>query len=831
MANTTIDTLQLKISANATDAAKALNTLTDALKRVREALGRTGKDGQNYGTKISRSLTDMSNALMKIDSSGVKRLNDMAVAMHKYASALNRLKGTGDVAKDIREVQKAVMAAQKAATQKARQGKSKWKSSVVEMDYTDKDFEGIDEPRSDLSGTSGGTANVKERIRLMDRLSEAFKKLRDRIKDAHKETGKASNVFSKFIKSIGRIALYRAIRSALKAIGEAFSEGLKNAYMYSKQSETFTRLAETLDHLKSVTAQMVNQLGAFWGEFKQFIQPAITWLIENIRRISEYLTELFAALNGEKTYLQAQYVAQEWEEASDAVDKYKHQLLGLDELNVLSSDQGKKKDETDYSQLYKEVEVSSKLLAVGEKFRTIKQEIEDAISDTNLVLLGAIGTLALGAILLFTTSHKLLGLGMIISSGLLIGESVGWDWETLREDIKKAFKSYRKLITKVAVGLAAIGMILLFIPTQKLRGISMIIASGVLMAANVAFNWTELRQDIKQAFKNYKKLITAVAVGIAAIGTILLFIPTQRLRGISMLIASGVLMAANVALNWDDLKADVETAFEKFGPLFAAVGLGSMVAGILLLFCGPQYLPQGIALLVGGGFLTAGTIAFNWDGILTGLQNAWIKIKQWWNSNVKGSINKTVNWLEKTLGWDVNGDGKIAGLQEDFASTLESSSSGKLHGGTSYKFGDTTSDNGSGIEGQTRTKNITGTGKDVYVRMPNVGDYVVLDTKQYKNTVSTKAVGGIAQQGSLFYAGEAGPEFIGSMGNSSAVANTGQMTDAIYKAAYMGMSRALRENGGNGLAGFVPATTDDLFIAMRKKASNYNKTTGNSAFA
>jgi hypothetical protein len=39
-----------------------------------------------------------------------------------------------------------------------------------------------------------------------------------------------------------------------------------------------------------------------------------------------------------------------------------------------------------------------------------------------------------------------------------------------------------------------------------------------------------------------------------------------------------------------------------------------------------------------------------------------VKIKQWWNSNVKGTINKTVNWLEKTLGWDVNGDGKIAGL-------------------------------------------------------------------------------------------------------------------------------------------------------------------------
>ena len=104
-------------------------------------------------------------------------------------------------------------------------------------------------------------------------------------------------------------------------------------------------------------------------------------------------------------------------------------------------------------------------------------------------------------------------------------------------------------------------------------------------------------------------------------------------------------------------------------------------------------------------------------------------------------------------------------------------------------------------------------------------------TGGHKSVSGKFATGGIPQSGSLFYAGENGnPEWVGNIGGNTAVANTGQMTEAIFKAAYMGMSKALKENGG-GMNGYEPATMDDLFIAMKKKASNYNKRTGNPAFA
>lgn len=59
--------------------------------------------------------------------------------------------------------------------------------------------------------------------------------------------------------------------------------------------------------------------------------------------------------------------------------------------------------------------------------------------------------------------------------------------------------------------------------------------------------------------------------------------------------------------------------------------------------------------------------------------------------------------------------------------------------------------------------------------------------------------------------------------------NGSDISDAVFQAVYTGMSRALKENGG--MTGWESATVDDIFAVMRRKANNYNKMTGNSAFA
>ena len=783
----TIDTLDIKITANATNAAKALNSLADSLKRVRAALMNT-KYGVSVGDRLAKSVNELNNAMTRINTHGIKKLNQLSDALTRFAAAAKSMKGVSinkSTAKSIQNVQGALGT------------------------------------KSGMASSKGGSASV----------SAGVEKVGEETEKAGEKAKKAAGFFGKLWSSIKRIAFYRLIRSAMKAIGEAFSEGLKNAYHYSKQSETFQRLADTLDRLKSSSSQMVNQIGAFWGEFKQFIQPAVLWLIEKVRQLSEWITELFAALNGEKTYLQAQYVAQAWDDATDNVKKYKQQLLGLDELNNLSSQQSSGKEETDYSKLYKEVSVSEGLLKVGVAWGALKQMIIESLTEIEIALGGFM--VGVGAALLFSGANIPLGLGLIIAGGFMVGKAIKENWGSMKGNLEETLANI-----ELALGgfMAGIGAVLLFSGAAPQWGLGLLIAGiGVFSAAKKRkTNWDKIDRKTKDTLT----LINLTLGGfLSVIGAVLLFSGANIPLGLGCLIAGIATISSNAKavkdLDWDRIRKQVEGAFIQFKPYFFAAGLGSMVAGAILLFTG--HIGLGLGLLIGGGFLTANTIRINWDSLLEGIKGAWKKTKDWIEDNILYYLYDKYYGLEKLFKRDLNGDGNVGWptVKEAISvGTKQIDDLDKWFGGSGGTKGDssgTTSDKKSllGTLWEDTKKDL-----DMWASQAGWYDIIIPFTgKTLGDYIAPKALGGIAAQGSLFYAGEAGPEFVGNMGGSSAVANTEQMTEAIYKAAYMGMSRALQENGGNGLSGFVPATTDDLFIAMRKKASNYNKMTGSSAFA
>ena len=726
--------------------------------------------------------------MTRINTHGIKKLNQLSDALTRFAAAAKSMKGVSinkSTAKSIQNVQGALGT------------------------------------KSGMASSKGGSASV----------SAGVEKVGEETEKAGEKAKKAAGFFGKLWSSIKRIAFYRLIRSAMKAIGEAFSEGLKNAYHYSKQSETFQRLADTLDRLKSSSSQMVNQIGAFWGEFKQFIQPAVLWLIEKVRQLSEWITELFAALNGEKTYLQAQYVAQAWDDATDNVKKYKQQLLGLDELNNLSSQQSSGKEETDYSKLYKEVSVSEGLLKVGVAWGALKQMIIESLTEIEIALGGFM--VGVGAALLFSGANIPLGLGLIIAGGFMVGKAIKENWGSMKGNLEETLANI-----ELALGgfMAGIGAVLLFSGAAPQWGLGLLIAGiGVFSAAKKRkTNWDKIDRKTKDTLT----LINLTLGGfLSVIGAVLLFSGANIPLGLGCLIAGIATISSNAKavkdLDWDRIRKQVEGAFIQFKPYFFAAGLGSMVAGAILLFTG--HIGLGLGLLIGGGFLTANTIRINWDSLLEGIKGAWKKTKDWIEDNILYYLYDKYYGLEKLFKRDLNGDGNVGWptVKEAISvGTKQIDDLDKWFGGSGGTKGDssgTTSDKKSllGTLWEDTKKDL-----DMWASQAGWYDIIIPFTgKTLGDYIAPKALGGIAAQGSLFYAGEAGPEFVGNMGGSSAVANTEQMTEAIYKAAYMGMSRALQENGGNGLSGFVPATTDDLFIAMRKKASNYNKMTGSSAFA
>ncbi len=98
-----------------------------------------------------------------------------------------------------------------------------------------------------------------------------------------------------------------------------------------------------------------------------------------------------------------------------------------------------------------------------------------------------------------------------------------------------------------------------------------------------------------------------------------------------------------------------------------------------------------------------------------------------------------------------------------------------------------------------------------------------LPTSLPKLSVKWYAEGGFPTEGDLFFANEAGPEMVGSIGNKSAVANNDQITRAIAEATYQAISQALNENQDNGQPIVVNIGNETLYkgiVRSRSQASN-----------
>ena len=431
----------------------------------------------------------------------------------------------------------------------------------------------------------------------------------------------------------------------------------------------------------------------------------------------------------------------------------------------------------------------------------------------------------------------------------MAGKAITEKWDELGGTLSEKIG----LIEEILGGfMAGVGAVLAFSGANIPLGIGLIVAgAGIFASGAITLNWDKMNRKIKTKIQRLCVIIGGFALGL---GAILAFSGANLPLGIGLMAAGAVGLATAIALDWEGLKKDVESAFQKFAPLFAAIGVGSMAVGALLLFTG--HIGLGLGLLIGGGFLTATTIAFNWNSILDSLQSAWKGIKNWWDDTVLTEAKIRIRELEEEWNIDLNGDGKIGfgkgalvtvGTKQiddafkpgeptiktptakDIA--LDKIQMAITRNKTDSSVGSTVSSSNNNTSWLGQVWNDTKKDFDLWASQAGWYNIIIPFTgKTLGDYIAPKAGGGLVGQGNLFYAGERGPEFVSSMGNSTAVANTEQMTDAIYKAAYMGMSKALQENGG-GMNGFVPATTDDLFIAMRKKASNYNKMTGNSAFA
>lgn len=235
-------------------------------------------------------------------------------------------------------------------------------------------------PVASLGGDNAGRkatwvmASMRQRIKLSVDSSDVTK--------ANKKVG----ALGKTLNSVGRVAFYRAIRTALKAIGEAFTEGEQRAYMFAKTMGEQTRyIADTYDSLSGATFTMENQLGAAWATLKATIAPIVIEIINLVTAAASAITQLFAILGGKGTYLKASHYAQDWADATAAgsasAKEWKNQLMGFDEINRLKElasggGGGGASKPSDWNNMFEETPVDS-------WFQHVKDKLDDLRNSLN----------------------------------------------------------------------------------------------------------------------------------------------------------------------------------------------------------------------------------------------------------------------------------------------------------------------------------------------------------------------------------------------------------------------------------------------------------------
>ena len=298
----------------------------------------------------------------------------------------------------------------------------------------------------------------------------------------------AKTPMQKLTSSIGRIAFYRAIRSAIKAVTQAFQEGFEAAYQFSSGiAGEGNRFAKAVDNVKSAASSMRGQLGSAFISLYAAVAPIIIAIINLITQLADKISQLFSAFTG-RTYLKAQATASGLADSmaggAKAAKEWKNQLMGFDEINKLEApgDTG-----------------GGGSGGAGSPFSFEDTPLEDwamKIHDSLAAIeLAAAGfALALGLILTLSGANIPLGLALIAVGVAGMIHALKEDWSTVDQQVARVISA---IMLTVGGALLAIGAVLAFSGANLPLGIGLMAAGAVMIATGIMIDWKALPHNIK----------------------------------------------------------------------------------------------------------------------------------------------------------------------------------------------------------------------------------------------------------------------------------------------------------------------------------------------
>ena len=187
--------------------------------------------------------------------------------------------------------------------------------------------------------------DIKKVINLSWRLGKLpFKMILTPIANIGKGLKNMTTKFGSFLSGIGRIALYRAIRTGIKLVTSAVKDGVNHLYVWAGM--VGNSFKPTMDSLATSFMYLKNSIGAAVSPILDALAPAFEALINQIVDVLNIFNQVIATMTGASTWRKALRAAasysdnignlgHEAEDSADAVKELKRTILGFDEINKL----------------------------------------------------------------------------------------------------------------------------------------------------------------------------------------------------------------------------------------------------------------------------------------------------------------------------------------------------------------------------------------------------------------------------------------------------------------------------------------------------------------
>lgn len=297
--------------------------------------------------------------------------------------------------------------------------------------------------------------------------------------------------------------------------------------------------------------------------------------------------------------------------ASKAAKKLKNNLLGIDELNIISPDN----DDSSGSGSGAWAGLGGGGLGielpsydflgdlVSSKVEDIVRMIKDAINEIMAVLCTAL--LVIGAILVFSGVNVPLGLALMAVGAIGLVAVIAENWNGMSERLAKVLSICLGILGGF---LLVLGAFLTFSGANVPLGIALMAAGAVALATAATINWKFLDGKLTDVLAT---LMGIIGGALLALGVILVVSGAFMPLGIALIALGAASMASAVALAWDSMPKQLK---DVIADITAIVGGALIALGLILAFSGVAT-PLGIALIAAGAVSLVSAVALKWDSL------------------------------------------------------------------------------------------------------------------------------------------------------------------------------------------------------------------------